>query len=129
MNYWASCSMLQTVHEATKENHDEFLIKEVIIDERQQQNRNKQTVAFAVIRLNGKRVKAKLDTGAEVNIMPLRVLSQIADQKTKIKTRKAEFNGYSGETFQLRVQSKYNAASKTSIYQLIFTLQSPSAKP
>ena len=79
MNYWASCSMLQTVHEATKENHDEFLIKEVIIDERQQQNRNKQTVAFAVIRLNGKRVKAKLDTGAEVNVMPLRVLSQIAD--------------------------------------------------
>ena len=70
--------MSKTVHEGTKENNDDFLIEEVTVDERQQPD-NKQTEAFVVIRMNYKRVKTKLDTGAEVNVMSLRVLNQIAD--------------------------------------------------
>ena len=93
-NHWASCCRSKKIHEATKEDYDDddddydydydyddydFLIEQVTIDERQQLDRNKQTEAFAVIRMNGKRVKVKLDTRAEVTVMPLRVFSQIAD--------------------------------------------------
>ena len=95
-NHWASCCRSKTMHEVTKEdyNDDDLLVVQVTTDERQQLDRNKKTEAFAVIRMNGKRVKAKLDTRAEANVMPLRVFSQIADEETELKATKVKQNGY-----------------------------------
>ena len=87
------------VYEATKENYDDFLVKEVTIYKRRLPV-NKQAEAFAAIRMNGKRIKVKLDTGAEV--MPLRVLNLISDNETKMTITEVKLNEYVGENIPLK---------------------------
>ena len=129
-NHWASCCRSKSINEATKENYDDddFLIEQVTIDERRQQERNKQTEAFAVIRMNGKRVKAKLDTGAEINVMPLRVFNQIADEETELKTTKVKLNGYSGEDIPVKGTVKLRCKFKEIDLLIIFYIVESNSK-
>ena len=129
-NHWASCCRSKSINEATKENYDDddFLIEQVTIDERRQQERNKQTEAFAVIRMNGKRVTAKLDTGAEVNVMPLRVFNQIADEETELKTTKVKLNGYSGEDIPVKGTVKLRCKFKEIDLLIIFYIVESNSK-
>ena len=130
-NHWASCCRSKTIHEVTIEDYDDddddddFLIEQVTTDtdEGPQLVRNKQTEAFAVIGMNGKRVKVKLDTGAEVNVMPLRVFSQIEDVETELKATKVKLNGYSGEEIPVKgtvkMQYKFKEINLSTIFYIV----------
>ena len=50
-----------------------------------------------VIKMNGKNVRIKLDTGAERNVMPTQVFSQIANTED-IERSNLKFKGYGGST-------------------------------
>ena len=51
--------------------------------------------ATLVMKMNDKNVRIKLDTGAEVNVMPSRVFSQIADRED-IEQNNVKLKGYGG---------------------------------
>ena len=48
-----------------------------MIEEVETSKEKKATEAFVILKINNKKVKVKLDTGAEVNVMPLRVYEQL----------------------------------------------------
>ena len=48
------------------------------------------------MKMNDKNVRIKLYTGAEVNLMPTRVFSQIAKKKKDIEQNKVKLKGYRG---------------------------------
>ena len=48
--------------------------------------KEKSTEALTILKINNKKVKVKLHTGAEVNVMPMRVFKQIK-QRTKRKNK------------------------------------------
>ena len=60
------------VHEASAASSDDFVLEEVST-----RKEKKTTDAFVIVKINNKKVKAKLDTGAEVNMIPLRIYKQI----------------------------------------------------
>lgn len=51
-----------------------------------------------------KRVKVKLDTGAEINVITLQIFKQIYDQ-TKIEGATTNNNNMVGQIFQLKKKS------------------------
>ena len=52
--------------------------------------REKSTEALGILNINNKKVKVKLDTGGEVNVMPMRVFKQIEDGHVKTKRTKTK---------------------------------------
>ena len=72
-NHWASCCMTRDVHEASTKSGDGFLIETV-----EAALKEKSTEVLAILKIN-KEVKVKLDCGAEVKVMPMRVFKQIED--------------------------------------------------
>ena len=58
-----------------------------------QDENDQQSEAFAVIKINGKKVKAKTDTGSEVDFIPRRVFDQI-DDKLKTEETTTTLSGY-----------------------------------
>ena len=56
--------------------------------------KDKSTEALAILKINNKKVKVKLDTGAEVNVMPMRVFKQIEDGHVKMERTKTKLCGY-----------------------------------
>ena len=51
-------------------------------------------------------------TGADFNFRPLRLLNQIADKKTKIKTTKIKLNVHTGENIPVKGASKVQYSFK-----------------
>ena len=56
----------------------------------------KATEAFRILKINNKKVKVKLDTGAEVNVMPLTVYEQIQSKDVKMKMTATKLCVYRG---------------------------------
>ena len=61
--------------------------------------KEKLTEALAILKINNKKVKVKLDTGAEVNVMPMRVFKQIKDGDVKKERTKTKLCGYGGTNY------------------------------
>ena len=83
--------MTKKIHEASTKSDDKFVIEtvEAVLKE-------KSTEALAILKINNKKVKVKLDTGAEVNAMLMRVFKQIEDGHFKMERTKAKLFGYGG---------------------------------
>ena len=80
--------MTKTVHKASTKPDDDLVIETV-----EAALKEKSTEALAILKINNKKVKVKLDTGAEVNVM-LRLLKQIEDNHVKMERTKTKLCGY-----------------------------------
>ena len=52
--------------------------------------------ATAIIKIEGSDVRLKLDTGAEINVMPKRVYDHLKKSNKKIKKASVKLHGYGG---------------------------------
>ena len=80
--------MTKTVRKASTKPDDDLVIETV-----EAALKEKSTEALAILKINNKKVKVKLDTGAEVNVM-LRLLKQIEDDHVKMERTKTKLCGY-----------------------------------
>ena len=87
--HWTSCCMTKTVHKASTKPDDDLVIETV-----EAALKEKSTEALAILKINNKKVKVKLDTGAEVNVMLMRLLKQIEDDHVKMERTKTKLCGY-----------------------------------
>ena len=90
-NHWASCCYTRKVHEASAEPTEDFVIEEV-----ETSKEKKATEAFVILKINNKKVKVKLDTGAEVNVMPLCVYEQLQTEEVQMMKTATKLCGYGG---------------------------------
>ena len=81
--------MTKTVHKASTKPDDDLVIETV-----EAALKEKSTEALAILKINNKKVKVKLDTGAEVNVMLMRLLKQIEDDHVKMERTKTKLCGY-----------------------------------
>ena len=51
---------------------------------------------FVIVKINNKKVKAKLDTRAEVNVMPLQIYKQIETEGVQMMKTSTKLCGYEG---------------------------------
>ena len=65
-NQWANCVQVKKVYETSVAPLHDFALEEVTTS-----IEKKATAAFAIVKINNKKVKAKTDTGAEVNVIAL----------------------------------------------------------
>ena len=93
-NHWASCCMSKSIHETTTKDEKEY---DYVIEAVETDDKASKTEAFVVIEINKKKVRVKLDTGAEVNVMPIRVFQQIQNniKLEKTPTRLCAYDGAS----------------------------------
>ena len=75
--------MTKKVHKASNKSDDDFVIETV-----EAALKEKSADALAILKINNKKVKVKLNTGAEVNVMPMRVFKQIEDGHVKMERKK-----------------------------------------
>ena len=86
------------VKEVTADSNHDFVIDAVYCVESKS---GKETEALAVVNILSNKVRMKLDTGAEVNVMPYRVYQQLAageelSRDAEIKTTTTKLTGYGG---------------------------------
>ena len=103
-NHWANCCQTKKVHEASAAPSADFVIEEIGSN-----IEKKVTEAFRILKINNKKVKVKLDTGAEVNVMPLRVYEQIKSKDVKMKTTATKLCVYGGANLPIvgKIDVKY----------------------
>ena len=90
-NHWVNCCQTKKVHETSAAPSADFVIEEIGSN-----IEKKVTEACSILKLNNKKVKVKLDTGAEVNVMPVRVYEQIKSNDVKMKTTATKLFVYGG---------------------------------
>ena len=87
--------------------------------------KEKSTEALAILKINNKKVKVKLDTGAEVNVMPMRVFKQIEDGHVKIERTKTKLCGYGGTNIpmegKVKVMCEFRDAKQKSEFYVVKT--------
>ena len=93
--------MTKKVHEASTKSDDDFVTETV-----EAALKENSTEALAILKINNKKVKVKLDTGAEVNVMLMRVFKQMEDGHVKIERTKTSLCGYGGTIFQWKERSR-----------------------
>ena len=95
--------MTKKVHEASTKSDDDFVIETV-----EAALNGKSTEALATLKINNKKVKVKLDTGAEVNVMLVRVFKQMKDGHVKMERTKTKLCGYGGtrSSVNFKMQSR-----------------------
>ena len=83
--------MAKKIHEASTKSDDDLVRKtvEAVLKENS-------TEALAILKINNKKVKVKLDTGAEVIVMPMSVFKQIEDCHVKMERTKIKLCGCGG---------------------------------
>ena len=70
---------------------DDFVLEEV-----RTSKEKKATEAFVTVKIKNKKVKVKLDTGAEVNVVPLRISKQIETKGVHTRKTATKLCGYGG---------------------------------
>ena len=87
--------------------------------------KEKSTEALSILKINNKKVKVKLDTGAEVNVMPMRVFKQIEDGHVKIERTKTKPCGYGGTNVpmeeKVKVMCEFRDAKQKSEFYVVKT--------
>ena len=90
-NHWVNCCQTKKVRKASAAPSSDFVIEEIGSN-----IEKKATEVFRILKINNKKVKVKLDTGAEVNVMPLRVFEQITSKDVTMKTTATKLCEYGG---------------------------------
>ena len=90
-NHWANCYYTKKVHEASAAPSDDFVLEEVTTSKEK-----KATEAFVIVKINNKKVKAKLETGVEVNVIPLQIYKQIETDRLQMRKAATKLCGYGG---------------------------------
>ena len=83
--------MKKKIHEASTKSDDDFVIETV-----EAELKEKSTETLGMLKIKNKTVKVKMNTGAEVNLMPIRVFKQIEDDPVKMERTKTKLCGYGG---------------------------------
>ena len=96
-NHWSKCCKLRKeVKEISIEDDDTYVIETVANYDKKQCN----TEATVVLRIKDAKVRMKIDTGAEVDVMPLRVFNQVNDRNKEsiltLKSTSTKLIGYGG---------------------------------
>ena len=100
-NHWASCCMTKKIQKASTKSDDDFVIETV-----EAALKEKSAKALATLKINNKKVKVKLDTGAEVNVMPMTVFKQTEDGHVKMERKKTRLCGYDGTNIPVEAKIK-----------------------
>ena len=112
--------MTKKIHEASTIPDDDFVIETVEVALKE-----KSTEALAILKVNNKKVNVKLDTGAEVNVIPMRVFKQIEDGHVKMERTKTKLCGYGGTNIPLegkiKVMCKFRDAKQKSEFYVTKT--------
>ena len=103
----------------TEENH------EYVIEFIKNTDQKEQAEATTIMKMNGKSVKVKLDTGAEVNVMPKRVFDLIKDKKTLLSQTSTRLKGYGGNNIPVlgatKVQCEVNSNTEEIQFYVVET--------
>ena len=87
--------------------------------------KEKLTEALAILKINNKKVKVKLNTDAEVNVMPIRVFNQIEDGHVKMERTRTKLCGYGGTNIpvegKIKVICKFRDAKQKSEFYVAKT--------
>ena len=87
--------------------------------------KEKLTEALAILKINNKKVKVKLNTDAEVNVMPMRVFNQIEDGLVKMERTRTKLCGYGGTNIpvegKIKVICKFRDAKQKSEFYVAKT--------
>ena len=87
----ANYCYFKKAHEASIAPSNDFVQEEVTTSKEK-----KVTEAFVIAKINNKKVKVKLDTGAEVNVMLLRICKQIETEAVQMRKIATTLCGYGG---------------------------------
>ena len=87
----ANYCYFKKAHEASTTPSNDFVQEEVTTSKEK-----KVTEAFVIAKINNKKVKVKLDTGAEVNVMLLRICKQIETEAVQMRKIATKLCGYGG---------------------------------
>ena len=95
-NHWSKCCKLRKEVKEISIDDDAFVIETVAYNDEKQCN----TEATVVLHIKDAKVRMKIDTGAEVNVMPLRVFNQVNDRSKEsiltLKSTSTKLTGYGG---------------------------------
>ena len=96
-NHWLKCcKLLKEVKEISTEDDDVYVIETVANNNAKQCN----TEATVSLHIKDAKVRMKIDTGAEVDVMPLRVFNQVNDRNKEsiltMKSTSTKLIGYGG---------------------------------
>ena len=122
MNHWASCCNTKLVQEATATY--EYLIEAVTRNEDKDIHVEEATI---ILKINGKMVKAKIDTGAEVDVMPKRVFDQISN--SNLKPTNVKLRGYGGDSIPVLGTTKMMCEHKQDRHLTNFFVVETRSKP
>ena len=122
-NHWANCCTTKMISENTTEENHEYVI-EVIKNTDQKE----QAEATTIMKMNGKSVKVKLDTGAEVNVMPKRVFDLNRDKKTLLSQTSTRLKGYGGNNIPVLGATKVQCEVNSNIEEIQFYVVETASK-
>ena len=112
--------MTKKMHKTSTRSDDDFVIETV-----EAALKEKSTEALAILKISNKKVKVKLDTGAEVNVMLMRVFKQIEDGHVKMERTKTKLCRYGGTNIPLegkiKVMCKFRDAKQKSEFYVTKT--------
>ena len=78
-----------------------------------------------ILKINNKKVKVKLDTGAEVNVMPLRVYEQLQIEEVQMMKTATKLYGYGGTNIpvvgKISVKCEFRDTEEQSEFYIVKT--------
>ena len=106
------CKLRKEEKEISLEDDDSYVIETVAYNDEKQCN----TEVTVVLHMKDAKVRVKIDTGAEVDVMPLRVFNQVNNRNKEsiltLKYRSAKLIGHNGNEILVCGVCSKNAASK-----------------
>ncbi|XP_061717535.1 uncharacterized protein LOC133525258 [Cydia pomonella] len=82
-----------------------------------------------VLNINSHNLRFKLDTGAEVNVLPLRYLSQVGLSKENLMVTTSRLHGYSGKNLEVLGKCFLKVVYKDNVYFLEFKVVDVPSSP
>jgi hypothetical protein len=113
---------IETKYSKPEETGDDFLFLDTItaaVDETKTQSQNQ--AEYATLSVNNTEVKLKLDTGAEVNVIPIKTYKVLAST-TRIQLRKPTVNlvAYNGKSVPVKAACNLQCKYRGEEYYLEF---------
>lgn len=79
--------------------------------------------------INDCQIKFKLDTGADVNVLPLRLLSDVGMRQNDLISTRLKLSGYSGDRIRVVGKCLLKLKYRTSVYILSFIIADVASPP
>ena len=130
MNHYARmCRSRKNVDTCQREKSDEYLFLETVKVESVDRIRQSET-DHLTLSLNNQEIQLKLDSGAEVNVIPYSIFKQVA-KSSKIELRKPEarLSAYNGKNIPVKAVCTLQCQHKGTIHNLEFFITSIEGEP